>query len=266
MSAASTFVSRCSLVVYPIDAWTGRALAGADVVVRLEGLPHKPLRTADGGFAFMDVQAAACSLTVSAPMRLASRRDVDLTALPARSPVVVAPLLPGSRLAAPPGATGLALLAVGADGKPVPDLDIYAWIEEESCVRGRLADELPAGSDKLRCASEGGRLLPGDHFILMERGGKAKERCRAGPDTGQPGLLSLEAPAMRDWRRGALLLPAAEARTDREGAATLALRGAYPQRFRVHAELALGKKRTRAEWTASGGTVTPQARIEWPAG
>lgn len=266
MSAESTFVSRCSLVVYPIDAWTGRALAGADVAVRLEGMPHRPLRTADGGYAFMDVQATECSLTVSAPLRMIARRAVDLTALPRQSPVVVAPVLPGARLPAPPGATGLALLVVDEDGQPVPDINIYAWIEEESCCRGRLADDLPAGSDKLRCASEGSRLLPGDRFILMERGGKATERCRVGPDTGQPGLLSLEAPVVRDWRRGALLLPAAEARTDGEGAATLALRGAYPARFRVHAELALRGERLRAEWTAAGGTVTAQERITWPAG
>ncbi|MDG0789527.1 hypothetical protein OMP38_00640 [Cohnella ginsengisoli] len=266
MSAGSTFVSRCSLVVYPVDAWTGRPLAGAEVAVRLDGLPCKPLRTPDGGYAFMDVQASVCSLTVSAPLRLTSRRTVDLAALPKRSPVVVAPLLPGSRFPAPPGATGLGLLVADADGGPLPDVGIYAWVEEESCGRGRLADDLPAGSDRLRCAPEGGRLLPGDHFILMERGGRATERCRVGPDTGQPGLLSLEKPAVRDWRRGALLLPAAEALTDGDGAATLALRGAYPQRFRVHAELALGGKRTRAEWFATGGTMTRQDRIVWPAG
>ncbi|MFD2331962.1 hypothetical protein ACFSR7_22135 [Cohnella sp. GCM10020058] len=266
MRAESTFVSRCSLVVYPIDAWTGRPLAGPDVTVRLEGLPYKPLRTPDGGYAFMDVQASECSLTVSAPLRLMLRRNVDLTALPRHSPVVVAPVLPGPRLPAPPGATGLGLQVIGADGKPLPGVRIYAWTEEDSCSRGRLADDLPAGSDRLRCAAEGGRLLPGDHFILSERGGKATERCGVGPDTGQPGVLSLEAPVTCDWRRGALLLPAAVALTGADGAATLALRGAYPPRFRIHAELALGKKRMRAEWTATGGTVIRQDSIAWPAG
>ncbi|MDI4645664.1 hypothetical protein [Cohnella hashimotonis] len=266
MSAESTFVSRCSLVVYPVDAWTGRPIAGSDVTVRLEGFPYKPLRMPDGGFAFMDVQASACSLSVSAPLRPTSRRAVDLAALPRQAPVVVVPLLPGSRLPAPPGATGLGLQLVDAGGKPLSDVRIFAWVEEESCSRGRLADDLPAGSDKLRFAAEGGRLLPGDRFILAERGGKATERCRVGPDTGQPGTLSLEAPVARDWRRGALLLPAAEALTDSDGAAALALRGAYPTRFRVLAELALGKKRTRAEWTATGGTVSRQDSIAWPAG
>ncbi|MEK0313966.1 hypothetical protein [Cohnella sp. 56] len=266
MRAESTSVYRCSLVVLPVDAWTGRALSGPDVSVRLEGLPGRPLRTSDGGCAFIDVAGTACTVVVEAPLRLPWRSAVDLTALPKQAPVVIAPMLPGSRLDPPPGATGLRLRIADAAGKPVPGVAVFAWTEEEGCGRGRLADDCKDGSAALRYAPENGRLLPGDPFVIMDRGGKAVERCRAGPDTGQPGALALEAPTARDWRRGAMLLPASAARTDGDGIVTLPLRGAYPPTFRVKAELTLGGARTRADWTAAGGALAWQEQIQWPPG
>ncbi|CAI6081383.1 hypothetical protein [Cohnella sp. JJ-181] len=265
-AAQSTFVSRCSLVVLPVDPWTGRAISGAGVAVRLEGLPYRPVRTTEGGYAFTDLAGGELVIVVEAPLRLTYRRSVDLSTLPMQAPVVLVPMLPGSRLDPPPGATGLRLRISDSAGKPLPGVGVFAWLEEESCSRGRLADDYPAGADGLRFAPENGRLLPGDPFVIMDRGGKAIERCRAGPDTGLPGTLALEAPTDRDWRRGAILLPASSSRSDSDGVATLPLRGAYPARFRVKAELSLGGKRSAAEWTAAGGTLTWQEQVEWPAG
>lgn len=266
MRAESTSVSRCSLVVLPVDAWTGRALSGPDVTVRLEGAPGRALRTSEGGYAFIDVAGAECAVVVEAPFRLPWRRTVDLTALPRQAPVVLAPLLPGSRANPPPGATGLRLRIADAAGKPVPGVAVFAWTEEEGCGRGRLADDCTGGAVTLRYAPENGRLLPGDAFVITDRSGHTVERCRAGPDTGQPGYVALEAPVVRDWRRGAMLLAASSTRSDSDGIATLPLRGAYPSRFRVKAELSLGGERTSVAWNAAGGTLTWQEQVRWPAG
>ena len=129
--AESTSVTRCSLVVRTIDVWTGRAVSGSGVQVSLAGTGSKPIRTSDGGFAFLDVEAPFCELVVRSSTYLEERHAVDLRALPPSAPVFVASLLPNRLYLAPPDGAGVELAVKDSGGRPLSGVSVSAFARDE---------------------------------------------------------------------------------------------------------------------------------------
>lgn len=263
MRAESTFVTRCSLVLRPIDAWTGRPASGADVQVALLESPGKPIRTSDGGYAFLDLPPARFTVVIRSPIHMEWDREVDLAQLPPASPVVIASLLPNRAHAVPAAATGIAFRVTDESGRSMAGVDVTAYVDDEGAVRGRLADpETPAGAASIRYVPGSVKLLDGDAVALRDRdGGEAEwHRVRLAEDDY---ALTLEEPLRRAYKRSAQLYPAAIARSDGQGYALLPFRSRLPQSCEVQAELRAGEERMAIRLRAEGGRMLELGAIVW---
>jgi len=264
--AESTSVTRCSLIVRTIDAWTGRAVSGSAVQASLDGIGRKPVRTSDGSFAFLDVEPSVRELIVRSSTYLEERRTVDLSALPAASPIVVISLLPNRLYPAPPDGAGVELAVKDAAGRPLAGVSVAAFVDDEAAVRGRVADDQAvAGATTLRYVPGNVRLREGDVIALRERDDAPPEWCRIVSADADACRLVLAAPLARSWRRGAKLLPAAETRSDRDGTVVVPFRGRLPSECRVEAELVADGASVFASWKAEGGKVVRPEPVVWPA-
>lgn len=263
--AESLSVTRCSLVVRAIDAWTGRPVSGSGIQVFLDGIGSKPVRTSDGSFAFLDVGRPSCELVVSSSTYLEERVAVDWAALPAASPVVVVSLLPGRLYPVPPAGTGVELTVRDSSGKPLAGVSVAALVDDEAAVRGRLADDRAvAGATSLRYVPGAVRLQEGDVVALREREGTPAEWCRIRSADAAECVLELSAPLTRSWKRGTRLLPAASTRSDADGTVVVPFRGRLPQSCEAEAQMVLNGRLVGARWPAGGGKVTKLPPVVWP--
>jgi hypothetical protein len=264
--AESFSVTRCSLVVRTIDAWTGRSVSGSDLQVYLDGIGSKPIRTSDGSFAFLDVGQPECELVILSSTYLEERLTIDLSTLPSVSPVVVVSLLPSRLYPAPPAGTGVELAVRDSSGRPLAGVSVAALVDDEGAVRGRLADDQAvAGATSLRYVPGSVRLQEGDVVALREKEGSLPEWCRIrSADTGEC-RLELGAPLARAWKRGTRLLAAALTRSDRDGSVIVPFRGRLPLACEAEAQLVRDGQTVAARWPAAGGRVTRPDPLVWPA-
>lgn len=264
--AESSSVTRCALVVRTIDAWTGQTASGSGVQALLTGIGRKPIRTSDGSFAFLDLESSVCELVVRSATYLEERRTVDLSLLPAASPVVVASLLPNRFYPAPPAASGVELSVEDPSGRPLAGVSVAAYVDVEAASRGRVADDHAVeGATVVRYVPGDVRLREGDVIALRERGSEAAEWCRIAFADVDACRLNLTAPLTRSWRRGAILSPAALTRSDRDGTVVVPFRGRLPSSCLVEAQLAMNGRTVSARWQAEGGKVVRTETVVWDA-
>ncbi|MBN2982769.1 hypothetical protein [Cohnella algarum] len=263
--AESTSVTRCSLVVRPIDVWTGKAAASPSVRVSLAETDRKPIRTSDGSFAFVDVEPRRCTIVIRSSTYLEFSETADLSLLPPAAPIVLACLLPNRLHPAPPAGTGLVFRITDKLGTPLAGVSVSAYVDEESAVRGRVAEEeAPKGASALRYVPGNGRFAEGDTIVLRGRDGEAAEWSKVRDCGGNEFALSLVSPLERSWERGARLLPGVMTRSDRDGTVVLPFRGTLPAACRIRAELRYGGRTVSAVWTAEGGRVALLGPFVWP--
>lgn len=260
----SLSVTRCSLVVRVIDAWTGRPVSGSGVRASLDGIGSKPIRTSDGSFAFLNVDQKTCELIISSATYLEERLPLDLSLLPASAPVVVVSLQPSRLYPPPPASAGVEVAVRDLFGRPLTGVAVAALVDAEDAVRGRLADEQAAGSITLRYVPGAVRLQEGDVVALREREGGAAEWCRIRTVDAAECRLKLAAPLERSWKRGARLLPAALARGDGGGTIVVPFRGSLPSACEAEARLSLNGRFIDARWPMRGGEVARPDDIVWP--
>ncbi|MCR2802434.1 hypothetical protein [Paenibacillus soyae] len=255
----STMVSRVSLVVRTLDVWTGLPASGSALRVKLrENDRIKPLRTSDGGWAFMDLKGEACEVTVESDVYLFCSRRIDLSELPAGSPVVDLFLLPGRRYSPAASATGIVRRLTDAEGRPLSGVEVVAYADGEQAARGRiLDDEVPPGSMELRYLPAGATVKSGDLIAIRDKSGTAVERFRVYPYESEGQYrLRLDRPVEGRWKRHALLSPAAAAVSDSDGWIVLPFRGRMPAEGELRVETRDGERATEALWPLAGGKLS----------
>lgn len=256
--AQSTTVSRCSLVVRTTDVWTGRPAAASSVRVRLKDVLSSPLRTSEGSWAFLDIKGSACDVIVESTIYMPCSLRVDLSSLTPENPVVEFFLLPGRTYSPPVAATGIVRRLMDGNGQPIANAEVFAYPDDDQAARGRILDEeVPPGSEGLRCLPGATRLLSGDALVVRGKDGAAAEWFRAatlgGEDSGDGVELRLDRPTAGRWKRHTLLLPAAAAVSDRDGWLVLPFRGRLSASANVRVVLRHGDRRLETQWPLEEG-------------
>lgn len=255
--AGRTVVTRCSLAVRPIDVWTGKPPRDSALQVRLLETDGKPIRASDGSYVFLDYGADRCTLQIVSPTYRTVRQDVDLTSLHPREPVLTVGLLPNASYPPPPASTGLVFTVRDEAGRPLADVDVEAYVQDEAAARCRVADgEAKAGAALLRVAVGSGKLSPGDAFALRERGGDKLEWNAVAGYAGDETSLTLASPLLSSWSRGALLLAAVLTRSDGKGTVVVPFRGTLPAAFAVAVNFRLAGKEWKDVWTVESGRLS----------
>jgi hypothetical protein len=262
----STAVSRCSLVVRTTDVWTGRPAAASSVRVRLKDVLTSPLRTSEGSWAFLDIKDTACDIVVESAIYMPCTLRVELSMLPPGNPVVELFLLPGRTYAPPAAATGILRRLIDGNGKPLANVEAFAYPDDDQAARGRILDEeVPPGSESLRCLPGATKLLGGDALAVRGKDGAAAEWFRVlprdsesadGADGADGVELRLDRPTAGRWKRHALLLPAAAAVSDRDGWLVLPFRGRLSSSGSVRVALLHGDRVLETKWPLEEGKTT----------
>ncbi|WP_337099682.1 hypothetical protein [Paenibacillus sp. YIM B09110] len=252
-----TLITRCPLVVSPVDVWTRRVPGG--ITVSLEGIARKPVRKSDGTYLFLDVPLGVYTLTVKSPMFIPYSEQIDLSALPPLAPVVTVPLLPGSGYAYPAAATAVRVRIVNEAGKPIPHADIEAYATEDAAARARVAqDGLKAGDSRVAAGSFKGKTFAGECLHLRDM---ENEQLLRVAEMLPGDVLRFESPLAHSFRRGAQLMPAIVTRSGLDGTALLPFRGSLPGQFAVKATVKVGGKAVIAELQATAGEVAKLSTI-----
>ncbi|MDQ0111008.1 hypothetical protein J2T15_000424 [Paenibacillus harenae] len=244
-------VTRCSLVVSPVDVWTRRMPSGLSVL--LEDIARKPVRKSDGTYLFLDVPAGVYTLSVKSPMFMPYTEQIDLSALSPLAPVVTVPLLPGPGYAYPAAATAALVRIVDEAGTPIAGADIEAYATEDAAARARVAqDGLKAGDSIIAAGSFKGKTFAGEFLLLRDA---ENEQLLSVAEMLPGDALRLERPIAYSFRRGALFMPAIVTRSGLDGTALLPFRGSLPPQFAVKAKVKAGGKAVIAELQAKAGEV-----------
>ncbi|MBD2867594.1 hypothetical protein [Paenibacillus arenilitoris] len=249
----SVSVTRCSLVVSPVDVWTRRLPAPSALSVSLQGVQKKPIRKPDGTYLFLDLPPGSYALEVASPFFLPYWETIVTSELDPLSPLVTVPLMPGPGYAYPPSATGVTFLLCGEDGRPLPGAPVDAYIDDDSAARGRLAQEtLEAGAWSASIGLLQGKTVAGESLLLR---GQGKEELVRVAETLPGGGLRFRQPVKESYRRGAVLLPAVRTVSAPNGTVLLPLRGTLPPSFTVKASATSGKAAVSASLAAKAGQV-----------
>lgn len=249
----STHVSRCSLVVSPVDVWTRRVPAPSALSVTLAGVHQRPIRKSDGTYLFLDLPLGSYALTVTSPTFIPYQTIIETQMLPPLNPVVTVPLLPGSGYAYPTAATAIVFRLCDAAGAPVAHAEVEAYADEDAAARGRMSqDTLSPGTSSLAIGSVQGQTIAGESLLLR---GQGKQELVRVAEALPGGNLRFEQPVAESYRRGALLLPAVVTRSTEDGTVLLPFRGTLPQAFTVKVSVRNGKRSSSAELTARAGQV-----------
>ena len=262
--AERTFVTRCSLVVRPIDVWTGFTPSASSIRVSLTETERKPIRTSDGSYAFLDYAGRTCTLVISSITYLEYRREIELPEDGTEPPILTVSLLPNRTYLPPAAATGLIVKVCDEAGLPLQGAQLSAYIDDESAVRGRLVEEDADGEgNRIRISHRVTKLSPGDSFVIKDREGTVTEWNAMVDWQGDPSVIGLERSFQRKWSRGTKLLAAVKSTSDKNGVAVIPFRGLLPSVCPVNVEIVAGDRRLAAVWKAEGGRVVqlPPVRL-----
>ncbi|MDQ6422319.1 hypothetical protein RB620_23090 [Paenibacillus sp. LHD-117] len=264
----STTVSRCSLVVRTTDIWTGRPAAPSSLLVRLKGGCSAPMRTSEGSWAFLDLKSDTYEITVESAIYMSCSRKIDLSSLQANNPVVDIFLLPGKRYSPPAAATGIVRRLVDPDGKPLPNVEVVAYADDDQAARGRILDEESSmGSGILRCLPGASAPKNGDALAVRGHNGSAAEWFRVQPFEDEEGMcLRPDRPLAGLWKRNALLLPAAATVSDRDGWIVLPFRGRIAAAGEVRVRLRDGERTAESQWSLKDGQTIVLPDFVWQPG
>ncbi|WP_141680348.1 hypothetical protein [Bacillus sp. FJAT-26390] len=249
----STSITRCSLVVSPIDVWTRRLPAPSALIVLLEGVHSKPIRKPDGTYLFLDLSPGSYLLTITSPAFIPYQQIIETASLPPLNPIVTVPLLPSPGYAYPAASTAIAFALNDASGTPCAGVKVWAYASEDTSARGRISqDLLPAGADTAMIGLLQGQTVAGESLLL--RGQGMEELVRVA-EVLHGGGIRLEQPVKGSYRRGAALLPAVDTRSAHNGIVILPFRGTLPRSFAVKAFAESESSNASAELTARAGEV-----------
>lgn len=256
----SVSITRCSLVVSPIDVWTRRLPAPSALTVSLEGVHKKPIRKPDGTYLFLDLSPGSYTLTVTSSTFIPFKQNIETASLKKINPVVTVPLLPGPGYAYPAASTALAFPICDAAEAPCAGAKVWAYACEDAAARARVAqDLLLAGAETVTIGLLQGQTAAGESLLLRGQGNEELVRVA---EVLPGGGLRFEQPVKESYRRGASLLPAVQTRSAHNGNVILPFRGTLPRTFTVKAFAETERGSAAAELTARAGEViTAQALI-----
>jgi hypothetical protein len=250
----STSITRCSLVVSPVDVWTRKIPPASALSVTLQDLHKKPVRKPDGTYLFLDLPAGSYMLEVTSPLFIPYREMIDTTVLEPLHPVVALPLLPGPGYPYPAAATAISFSLYDEAGQPAAGAFVTAYADGEPAARGRIAqDKLEAGDSAVSIGMLQGQTAAGESLLLR---GQGKEELVRVAEVLPGGVLRFAQPVKESYRRGALLLPAVRTRSAQNGSVLLPFRGTLPPSFAVKAVAASGSISRTTELIAQAGKVT----------
>lgn len=249
----STRVTRCSLVVSPVDVWTRRLLAPSALSVSLEGIHKKPIRKPDGTFLFLDLPSGSYVLSVTSSVFIPYRKQIETASISKLYPMITVPLLPSPKYAYPADSTAVTFELCNAARRPCADAEVWAYICEDAAARGRIMqDSLLAGADTAAVGQLQGQTVAGESLLLRGQGNEELVRvAEILPGNG----LRFEQPLKENYRRGALLLPAVQTSSANNGIVILPFRGILPKSFPIKVFAINEHGSAATELTAQAGEV-----------
>jgi hypothetical protein len=255
--AERTFITHCSLVVTPVDIWTGATPNGSSIRISLAETDRKPIRTSDGSYAFLDYSGHTCTLVITSSTYLEYRSEIQFIEGRELPLIRLVSLLPNTVYSPPAAGTGFIFKVCDESGLPIAGAQASAYIIDEGAVKGRLAEERTAGDGNcIRISPGNGRLLPGDSFVLRERDGSATDWGRVTDLQGDPSVLMLEGSLSQSWNRGSRLMPAVKTISDQNGMVVIPFRGFLPSPCSVCISIVADNRSYSAIWQAESGRVT----------
>ncbi len=232
-------MTRCSLVVSPVDIWTRRMPAPAALSVMLAGIQRKPVRKPDGTYLFFDLPEGSYLLNINSPSFIPVSEWVETSRLNPLHPVVTVPLLPGPGYMYPAASTAVRLRLVGTFGAPRAGVAVEAYATGDETARGRVSQEqLPAGETSIRVSLPQGQTVAGESLLLR---GQGKQELVRIAEVLPDGVWRLEQPIEHSYKRGASLLPAVRTYSSEGGVVLLPFRGVLPRTFAATLQVGLTK-------------------------
>lgn len=247
----STQITRCSLVVSPVDVWTRRLPAA--LVVSLDGIHKKPIRKQDGSYVFLDLPPGSYVLKVTSSAFIPFMKRIETASLSKLNPVITVPLLPSAGFMYPATSTGITFALCESDGTSCAGAEVWAYASEDTSARGRIMQEIvPAGAIAATIGTLQGQTVAGESLLLR---GHGNEELVQVAEVMTGGGLRFEQPLKESYRRGAVLLPAVQTSSAQNGIVILPFRGTLPRSFTVRV-IAIGKQSSAVtELTAQAGEV-----------
>ena len=228
------FSKRVSLVVCPIDDFTGERRSGANIRVFLNDPNRKPVRKPYGYYVFTDLTEDSYTLYVQSDIYRDECLEVQMNRLDRANPMVYVTLKPATCYPFLTGATLVRASLRGNDGESVKGAEVTAVMLDEDCAIARIAQEgVEKGATELKIVSPAGRISMGDIFLLKERDGSASEYCRVVDLSGNMQHLKLSGQLKADYGRASLLMPAVKTYTDDRGEFVVYFRNCPCRRFDI---------------------------------
>lgn len=222
-------INRVSLVVCPVDNFTGEIITKRNIKMTLYGHDQKPLINAEGYRIFSNLKSNKYILQVRSQEYLAEDMAIDLGSLNPLAPLLILSLRPSPAYPFPRWASLIRMSLREADGTVLAGLPVKAYIVTTACARAKVAmtGELAEGEREIHISGQAGRISPGDEFFMSGEDYDHSEFCVVQEKLANPSRIKLIKPLKYGHARGEALLPALETKSDPRGEAVV-----YLQSFR----------------------------------
>lgn len=230
----SVSITRCSLIICCIDAYTGKPPLSSAIFVTIAGLNRQPIRKSGGIFVFTDLELERCEAVISSPFYVEQTVTVDLKKLERNNPVIYIPLYPGPNYSLPERVTGIHGRVESYTGKPAAQLEVMAIICWPSAAVTRLGQEqAEAGSIQLHLGMASGKLAVTDRYLLKSKTEQHEEIIQIHQLAENGRTATLAAPLVHSYQRGDVFYPVTTTLSDQAGVFTLPFRHSAPDTFTV---------------------------------
>lgn len=210
--------SKVSVVVYPMDDYTGEIAAASDINAWAPGLPNRPLRKPEGYFVFCDLPGNTYQIQVDSQQYFSEVMTIPVPQLDPSAGLVYISLKPRPSYSFPVGTPLIRFSVRDTHDRPLPDTKIKAIVSTEGCVRAKLGkDGASKDSKQISLVNITGKIAPGDGFLINRVGSPNSEMCHIIAKDGVTKQCMVHEPLLFDHIRGEPLLPVIQTRTDERG-------------------------------------------------
>lgn len=209
--------SKVSVVVCPVDDFSGVIATSNDINIWAPGLPGQPLRKPEGQFVFCNLPGDTYRIRVDSGQYFAEEMAIPVRQLePSR--VVYVPLKPRPSYSFPADTSLIRFSVRDNNDRIVPGTHVQAVVTTEGCIRAKLGKD-GAGKDskQISLVSITGKIAPGDVFFINHPGSPNSEMCHVIAKDTVTKQCMLREPLLLDHGRGEPLLPVIQTRTDERG-------------------------------------------------
>lgn len=184
---------RVSLVILPVDGFTGKALAGADIHIQVEGA-HRPLVKPDGFYVFCELPGEEVFAVLWGRHYRRMRVRIRFAELDPVNPVKVIRLNPDKDYPFPKGTAFL-------EGLLPEHSVLYAAGKAKACA-GKLRADCEKGADTVAVYQEEETDLTGAAFLLSDKDRTVNDWAELlSPEDPARGIYRMQEAAARTYRR-----------------------------------------------------------------